>query len=83
MQVILFSEGFVKGKEIGRKLVEVFKLSKELLSNQQHYDWGLRALKTVLRGSGQALYYAKAQVFSIFDLKKTDLCTKCYETCLI
>ena len=69
LQVILFSEGFVKGKEIGRKLVEVFKLSKELLSNQQHYDWGLRALKTVLRGSGQALYYAKAQVCSIFDLK--------------
>ena len=26
-----------------------------MLSPQQHYDWGLRALKTVLRGSGSLL----------------------------
>jgi len=30
-------------------------MSKEMLSPQQHYDWGLRALKTVLRGSGLGL----------------------------
>lgn len=28
---------------------------RELLSPQQHYDWGLRALKTVLRGCGSLL----------------------------
>ena len=32
-----------------------FNLSKEMLSPQQHYDWGLRALKTVLKGSGLGL----------------------------
>ena len=30
----------------------VFELSRQLLSRQQHYDWGLRALKTVLRAGG-------------------------------
>ncbi len=30
-------------------------LHRELLSPQQHYDWGLRALKTVLKGCGSLL----------------------------
>ena len=30
-------------------------LLREMLSPQQHYDWGLRALKTVLRGAGTLL----------------------------
>ncbi|XP_077984893.1 cytoplasmic dynein 2 heavy chain 1-like [Glandiceps talaboti] len=58
-EVILFSEGFKEAKSIGRKLVAIFNLSKELLTPQQHYDWGLRALKTVLRGSGNLLQSAK------------------------
>ncbi|XP_033632471.1 cytoplasmic dynein 2 heavy chain 1-like isoform X2 [Asterias rubens] len=60
-EVILFSEGFKDGKSLGRKLVAIFNLSKELLSPQQHYDWGLRALKTVLRGSGNLLQIARRQ----------------------
>lgn len=31
----------------------------ELLSQQQHYDWGLRALKTVLKGCGNILQSEK------------------------
>ncbi|XP_063840903.1 LOW QUALITY PROTEIN: cytoplasmic dynein 2 heavy chain 1-like [Scylla paramamosain] len=54
-EVILFSEGFKDAKSLGRKLVAIFNLSKELLTPQQHYDWGLRALKTVLKGSGNLL----------------------------
>ena len=34
-------------------------LLRELLSPQQHYDWGLRALKTILRGCGTLLQTAK------------------------
>ncbi|XP_022324921.2 cytoplasmic dynein 2 heavy chain 1-like isoform X2 [Crassostrea virginica] len=71
-EVILFSEGFKAGKELGRKLVAVFNLSKELLTPQQHYDWGLRALKTVLRGCGNLLQQAKkkkAKVDGKFEAK--------------
>ncbi|KPP72256.1 cytoplasmic dynein 2 heavy chain 1-like [Scleropages formosus] len=54
-EVILHSEGFKDGRLLGRKLVAIFNLARELLTPQQHYDWGLRALKTVLRGSGSLL----------------------------
>ncbi|XP_030632529.1 cytoplasmic dynein 2 heavy chain 1 [Chanos chanos] len=54
-EVILYSEGFKEGRELGRKLVAIFNLARELLSPQQHYDWGLRALKTVLKGCGSLL----------------------------
>jgi len=35
--------------------VTLFSLSRELLSQQQHYDWGLRALKTSLGIAGREL----------------------------
>ena len=53
-KVMLFSEGF-QLEEIGKRLVQLFTLCKELLSEQQHYDWGLRALKTVLSTAGKML----------------------------
>ena len=52
-EVMLYSEGFAHAKALAVKLVAIFSLSKQLLSPQQHYDWGLRALKTVLRVGGQ------------------------------
>ncbi|XP_078258653.1 cytoplasmic dynein 2 heavy chain 1 isoform X2 [Rhinoraja longicauda] len=58
-EVILYSEGVKNGNVLGRKLVALFNLSKELLTPQQHYDWGLRALKTVLKGCGSLLQQLK------------------------
>ncbi|XP_075274100.1 cytoplasmic dynein 2 heavy chain 1 isoform X3 [Opisthocomus hoazin] len=58
-EVILYSEGFKNAKILGRKLVAIFNLARELLTPQQHYDWGLRALKTVLRGCGSLLHQLK------------------------
>ncbi|KAK2847119.1 hypothetical protein Q5P01_010118 [Channa striata] len=54
-EVILYSEGFKDGEILGRKLVAIFNLARELLTPQQHYDWGLRALKTVLKACGSLL----------------------------
>jgi dynein heavy chain 2 len=58
-EVILVSEGFQVGKEMGSKVVSVFTLCKQLLSPQQHYDWGLRPLKTVLSLAGRLLHDEK------------------------
>eukprot|EP01113_Clastostelium_recurvatum_P005568 TRINITY_DN12493_c0_g1_i5.p1 TRINITY_DN12493_c0_g1~~TRINITY_DN12493_c0_g1_i5.p1 ORF type:complete len:1165 (-),score=398.17 TRINITY_DN12493_c0_g1_i5:23-3001(-) len=58
-EVILYSEGYVHAKDLGRKLVSVFTLSRQLLSHQQHYDWGLRSFKTILSVGGQLLQQFK------------------------
>jgi dynein heavy chain 2, cytosolic len=60
-EVILYSEGFKDARSLGRKLVSLFTLSRQLLSTQQHYDWGLRALKTVLKSCGSLLHTMKQQ----------------------
>ena len=59
-EVLLYSDGFKQAQLLAKKLVALFNLSRELLTTQQHYDWGLRALKTVLKGCGTLLRNAKA-----------------------
>ncbi|CAG9772440.1 unnamed protein product [Ceutorhynchus assimilis] len=46
----LHCDGYRFADSIAKKIVEVFEMSRKLLSKQQHYDWGLRAIKTVLSG---------------------------------
>ena len=41
------------------KLQKIILFRRELLTPQQHYDWGLRALKTILRGCGSLLQNVK------------------------
>jgi dynein heavy chain 2, cytosolic len=54
-ETLLYAEGFQQAKVLAKKLVTTFELAKEMLSQQQHYDWGLRSLKTVLRGCSDAI----------------------------
>jgi dynein heavy chain len=51
-EINLAAEGFVESKILAHKFVELFYMSKELLSKQHHYDWGLRAMTGVLRIAG-------------------------------
>ena len=50
---MLMSEGFQTAAALAGKFVALYQLSSELLSNQRHYDWGLRAMKSVLRIAGE------------------------------
>jgi dynein heavy chain len=49
---MLMSEGFIQARPLANKFVELYSLCKELLSKQMHYDWGLRAVKSLLRQAG-------------------------------
>ena len=49
---MLMSEGFNNAKILAKKMTVLYKLAREQLSKQYHYDFGLRALKSVLVMAG-------------------------------
>jgi dynein heavy chain 1 len=51
-QVMLYSQGFRTAEPLSGKVVLLFQLCQDQLSSQSHYDFGLRALKSVLRSAG-------------------------------
>ncbi len=51
-EIMLYSEGFETARILARKMVVLYKLAKEQCSKQPHYDFGLRALKSVLVMAG-------------------------------
>ena len=51
-EIMLVAEGFINARILARKFLTLYTLCKELLSKQDHYDWGLRAIKSVLVVAG-------------------------------
>ena len=49
---MLFAEGFEMASILSKKMVQLYKLSSEQLSQQDHYDFGMRALKSLLVMAG-------------------------------
>ena len=52
---MLMAEGFTEAKVLASKFYGLYALLRDLLSAQKHYDWGLRAVKSVLRVAGSML----------------------------
>eukprot|EP00762_Andalucia_godoyi_P003304 ANDGO_06532.mRNA.1 Dynein heavy chain len=51
-QVMLYAQGFQSAEKLSQKIVPFFTLCFDQLSKQSHYDFGLRALKSVLVTAG-------------------------------
>jgi len=49
---MMMAEGFTHAKVLASKFYGLYSLLAELLSKQLHYDWGLRAVKSVLVVAG-------------------------------
>ena len=49
---MLMAEGFLQAKILAKKMTVLYKLASEQLSKQHHYDFALRALKSVLVMAG-------------------------------
>ncbi|XP_060775597.1 dynein axonemal heavy chain 2 [Neoarius graeffei] len=52
-EITLFGEGFSNCKVLAKKVFTLYSLAVQQLSKQDHYDFGLRALTSLLRYAGK------------------------------
>merc|ERR1719473_2125656 len=52
MSNMFMGEGFKESQALGLKFATLYALNKDLLSKSNKYDWGMRAIKSVLVVAG-------------------------------
>jgi dynein heavy chain len=52
MENMFMGEGFTEAKALGLKFATLYALNQDLLSKSKKYDWGMRAIKSVLVVAG-------------------------------
>ena len=52
IKISLMSEGFTESDELSKKVAVIYDLMLKQLSKQDHYDFGMRAIKSVLNATG-------------------------------
>ena len=77
MENMLMSEGYTTAAELAKKFFTLYKLSGDLLGGnpsppgkQLHYDWGLRAIGSVLKVAGAFLRAEKKDLLVSADVIK-------------
>ena len=75
-EIMLMSCGYKDARNLSRKIVSTFKLSSEQLSSQCHYDFGMRAIKSVLSAGARLKGVDPDQAEDVLILRSLQDCNQ-------